>query len=148
VERTPHPVQARLEDTALLVGYITAPARGERGLDVTLYWFALAETSANLNVFVHLLGTDGGVIAQHDGAPVGGFSPTSRWQAGEIIADTHRILLPPEVGPGVYGLKAGMYEPATVTNLPVHPPAPDNRVELGVARVELNEFRVVRTGEK
>ena len=130
-KRTPLPVQARLGDTALLVGYETAPAQGERALDVTLYWFALRETGANLNVFIHLLGADGGVIAQHDGAPVGGFTPTSRWRAGEIIADRHRISLPPEIGPGAYGLKAGMYDPATVTNLAVDPPTPDNRVELG-----------------
>ncbi|MCL4832866.1 MAG: hypothetical protein KJZ86_10510 [Caldilineaceae bacterium] len=129
--RTPIPAQARLGDTALLIGYESSPARGERALDVTLYWFALRDTSANLNVFVHLLGGDGGVAGQHDGAPVGGFTPTSRWRAGEIIADTHRIPLPPEIGPGVYGLKAGLYDPATVTNLPVSPPTPDNRVELG-----------------
>ncbi len=134
-ERTPHPLQARLGDTALLVGYETSPARGARALDVTLYWFALRETGANLNVFVHLLGADGGVIAQHDGAPVGGFTPTSRWRAGEIVADTHRILLAADVGPGEYGLKAGMYEPTTVTNLLVDPPTPDNRVELGAVRV-------------
>ncbi|MFZ1755710.1 MAG: hypothetical protein WAU10_18305, partial [Caldilineaceae bacterium] len=135
-ERTPAPVQARLGDTAQLIGYETAPARGERALDVTLYWFALRETSANLNVFVHLLGSDGGVVTQHDGAPVGGFTPTSRWRAGEIVADTHRIPLPPEIGPGVYGLKAGMYDPVTVTNLPVEPPTPDNRVELGNAQID------------
>lgn len=133
--RTPLPVQSRLGDTALLMGYETAPARGERALEVTLYWFALRETSANLNAFVHLLGADGGVIAQHDGAPVGGFTPTSRWRAGEIVADTHRISLSPEVGPGVYGLKAGLYDPATVTNLPIDPPTPDNRVELGTVAV-------------
>jgi len=135
VERTPIPVQARLGDTVLLVGYETGLARGERALDVTLYWFALQDMGANLNVFVHLLGADGGVLAQHDGAPVGGFTPTSRWRAGEIIADTHRILLPPEIRPAVYGLKAGMYEPTTVTNLPVQPPTPDNRVDLGTVPV-------------
>jgi hypothetical protein len=135
VERMPHPVQARLGDTALLIGYETAPALGERALDVTLYWFALRDTGANLNVFVHLLGADGGVAAQHDGAPVGGFTPTSRWRAGEIIPDTHRILLPPEIGPGGYGLKAGIYDPVTVTNLPVQPSTPDNRVDLGSVTV-------------
>jgi hypothetical protein len=133
--RTPLPVQVRLGDTALLIGYETSSARGERALDVTLYWFALRETSVNLNAFVHLLGADGAVIAQHDGAPVGGFTPTTRWRPGEIVADTHRIPLSPEVGPGVYGLKAGLYDPATVTNLPVDPSTPDNRVELGTVTV-------------
>lgn len=145
ITRTPVPIQAQLGDTALLIGYETAPVLlagdrvgdwdGERGVDVTLYWFALRETSANLSVFVHLLDGAGGVIAQSDGAPVGGFSPTSRWRAGELIPDTRRILLPPEIGPGSYGLKVGLYEAATMTNLAVKPATPDNRVELGIITV-------------
>ena len=136
VTRTPVPAQVQLGDTALLIGHETTSAPGQRGLDVTLYWFALRETSANLSVFVHLLGEDGGVIAQSDGAPVGGFSPTSRWRAGEVIVDTRRILLPPEIGPGNYGLKAGLYDAATMANLAVEPPTPDNRIDLGSARVD------------
>ena len=131
ISHTPTPIQAQLGDTALLIAYETAPAQGERALDVTLYWFALRETSANLSEFIHLLNPEDGVMAQSDGAPVGGFSPTSRWRSGELIIDTRRIVLPPEIAPGVYGLKVGLYEAATMTNLTVEPATPDNRVDLG-----------------
>jgi hypothetical protein len=134
--RAPAPVQARLDDAALLVGYESKPARGERALDVTLYWFALRDMGGNVKAFVHLLDGAGQVVGQHDGDPVGGFTPTSRWRAGEIIADTHRIALPPGVPPGEYSLKAGLYEPATVTNLAVQPATPDNRVALGTVEIE------------
>lgn len=129
---TPQPVQAQFEDVAQLIGRDVRPATGEAALDVTLYWFALRDTASNYKVFVHLLDPQGQVISQHDGDPVGGFSPTSRWRAGEIIADTHRIPLPPDLPPGPYGLKAGLYEFAgTPRNLAVTPATPDNRASLG-----------------
>ena len=136
---TPRPsgaaVVAPLGDVALLVGSDAAPARGVNALDVTLYWLALRDIGANYKAFVHLLGPDGAVIAQHDGDPVGGYTPTSRWRAGELIADRHRIQLPAGLSSGEYGLKAGMYQPEPPRNLPVDPPTPDGRVDLGTVRL-------------
>ena len=129
--RQPMPVEAALEDVALLIGYETAPARGQQALDVTLYWFALREVATNYKAFVHLVGEDGQIIAQHDGDPVGGFTPTTRWRPGEIVPDRHRLPLP-DGAKGVYRLKAGLYrlEPS-LRNLTVAPPSPDGRVDLG-----------------
>ncbi len=130
---TPPPVQTQFADVAVLVGRDVHPAQGEAALDVTLYWFALRDSAANYKAFVHLLDPQGQVVSQHDGDPGGGFSPTSRWRAGEIIADTHRIPLPPVLPPGAYGLKAGMYELGEAPrNLETIPPAADNRASLGV----------------
>jgi len=80
---------------------------------------------------VHLVGEDGQIIAQHDGDPVGGFTPTTRWRPGEIVPDRHRLPLP-DGAKGVYRLKAGLYrlEPS-LRNLTVAPPSPDGRVDLG-----------------
>lgn len=136
--RTPEPVQAQLSDVAQLAGWEARPARGADALDVTLYWLALRESSVNYKAFVHLLDGSGQVIAQHDGDPVGGYTPTTRWRSGEIIADTHRLLLPSGLAPGSYGLKAGMYELADggARNLPLEPAAPDGRVDLGKVEVK------------
>jgi hypothetical protein len=71
------------------------------------------------------------VIAQHDGDPAGGFTPTTRWRAGELVADRHRVALPAGLAPGEYGLKAGMYQPEPLRNLPVEPPTSDGRIDLG-----------------
>ncbi len=133
--RTPRPIQAQLEDVALLVGAESRLARGGDVLEVTLYWLALRETARDYKAFVHLLGADGQVVAQHDGHPVGGFTPTSRWRPGELLVDTHRIPLPAGWTPQGQSLRAGLYElqEGTFRNLATRPPTPDNRVELGPA---------------
>jgi hypothetical protein len=128
---SPQQVDARVEDVALLLGYDVEGASGADALDVTLYWLALREVSQDFKVFVHLLGQDGQVVAQHDGDPVGGFSPTTRWRSGELIADRHRIPLPPSLPSGSYALRAGMYQFEPLRNLRVEPATPDERVRLG-----------------
>jgi hypothetical protein len=141
---TPQPVQATLDDVAvLLAADATVVPAGRAGLsaateptlaEVTLHWLALRETGQDYKVFVHLLGPDGSVIAQHDGNPVGGYTPTTRWQPGEIIADRHTIPLPAGLSEGEYGLRAGMYQVDPLRNLTVDPPTPDNRVDVGTIR--------------
>jgi hypothetical protein len=127
----PRPVQATVGDVAMLLGYDVERAQGEDALDVTLYWLALRDVGADFKVFVHLLDADGQVVAQHDGDPVGGFTPTTRWRAGELIADRHRLSLPPGIPGASYALKAGMYQFQTMRNLPVQPSTPDGRILLG-----------------
>jgi hypothetical protein len=141
---TPQPVQATLEDVAVLLAadaIVVQPARTDLNAatepalaEVTLYWLALRETSQNYRAFVHLLGPDGAVIAQHDGDPVGGYTPTTRWRPGEIIADRHTIPLPGGLPASEYGLRAGMYQVDPLRNLVVDPPAEDNRVDIGAIR--------------
>jgi hypothetical protein len=131
---TPQPVQATLEDVAVLLA-ADSTAHPDLGVaEVTLYWLALREMGQNYKVFVHLLGPDGAVIAQHDGDPVGGYTPTSRWRPGQIIADRHVIELPAGLAPGDYPLRAGMYQVEPLRNLTVDPPTPDNRVDVGTLR--------------
>jgi len=132
---TPRPAQATLEDVAVLLAS-DAHGRPDLGVaEVTLYWLALKENGQDYKAFVHLLGADGGVIAQQDGDPVGGFTPTTRWRPGEIIADRHVITLPPDLPPGEYGLRAGMYQVDPLRNLTVDPPAADDRVDVGTLEV-------------
>jgi hypothetical protein len=105
---------------------------------VTLYWLALRNTASNYKVFVHLLGPDGQVVAQQDGDPLGGYTPTTRWKQGELIADTHRVTLPEGIGQGEYQVRVGMYEvqPGETPgfrNLPVFPVTEDGRITLGTA---------------
>ncbi|MGQ9767141.1 MAG: 6-pyruvoyl-tetrahydropterin synthase-related protein, partial [Anaerolineae bacterium] len=128
---TPQPLQTTVGDAALLIGYDITRARGVNALDVTLYWFALRDIGQNYKTFVHLLGPDGQVAAQHDGDPVGGFTPTSRWRQGELIHDRHRLLLPSGLVTGPVRLKAGMYQLEPLANLPLDPPTEDGRIDLG-----------------
>ena len=84
-----------------------------------------------------LLGPDGQAIAQHDGDPGGGFTPTTRWRQGEIVPDRHRVPLPPGMAPGSYAIKAGLYQYEPLRNLAVDPPSADGRVDLGVVTLPL-----------
>ena len=70
--------------------------------------------AVDYTVFVQALAADGRVAAQSDSQPVAGTYPTGIWSPGEVVADTHRLTLPP----GEYRLVAGMYDLATMKRLP------------------------------
>ena len=80
--------------------------------------------------------------AQHgaqapDRVPGRGELPTTLWTPGEVISDTHRIVLPPDLPPGRYRLKAGLFTMAdgAFFNLPTDPATPDNQVDLGAVNL-------------
>lgn len=102
---------------------------------VTLYWLSRGTMGTNYNVFVHLTGADGVPVAQSDGYPGGGYTPTTRWLSGEVLPDPHRLDVPADLGAGEYQLWAGVYDPATGERLPVAD-RDDGRIFLGTVRIE------------
>ena len=68
---------------------------------------------SDLTAFLHLIGPDGQLVAQHDKAPLDGFYPTSAWTPGTILTDTYALQLPATLAPGRYRLVAGWYDAAT-----------------------------------
>jgi hypothetical protein len=121
--RPPTP-QSSLEitfgDSVRLLGYdIPRTARPGETILVTLYWQALAEMDTTYKVFVHLIDEDGQIRAQEDHPPLNGEAPTTSWVPGEVLQDPYRILLPPDLLPGYYSLRVGLYNPATGQRLPV-----------------------------
>ncbi len=130
---TPAAVQVQVGNVAqILAADVDLSSQVPGYLEVTIYWLALKENATDYHVFVHVLDGAGQIVAQHDGSPVGGFTPTTRWRAGEIIQDTYHIQLPDRLLPGTYTVKAGMYELGkTITNLPTQPPQGDDRIDLG-----------------
>jgi hypothetical protein len=73
-------------------------------LDVA--WLAPASTRDARSVFVHLLDSDGALLAQDDQfAPVYGWRPLDTWQPGEIIHDVY--TLPND--PAAHKIRYGMY---------------------------------------
>ena len=70
------------------------------GKPVTLNHYFRVEKPApeGWRLFVHVDSADAGGRRSHftaDHVPMGGKYPVARWQAGEIIRDSHRIALPP-----------------------------------------------------
>jgi tetratricopeptide (TPR) repeat protein len=117
------PVGLRFGESITLDSY-TLTARPD-ALELTLYWQASAPPPEPYQVFVHVVDSAGTIIAQDDGAPVGGRYPTDQWRAGVVIADARRIALdnPPES----FGVRVGLYRLPDGARLPVSPA--DARVE-------------------
>ncbi len=135
----PIKLEANLEGKVRLLGYNVDEKTYQSGdaVKVTLYWLALEEMTEDYKAFVHLMDEEQAKMwAQHDGDPVLGFTPTTRWMAGELIVDRHELVLPQETPPGFYRIFTGMYEYETVRNLTVlEGGAPDNRIPLGLIEV-------------
>jgi len=103
--------------TIRLVGYDLQPPASNLqsrtpGLQLTLYWQALAPMVRNYKVFVHLVGEGGpsDIRAQADVYP---YLPTMAWVPGEYLRDQVVVDLPGELAPGRYVLLMGVYDEAT-----------------------------------
>ncbi len=131
-------VRARFGQEILLHGYAIGQGPFAPGdvVPVTLFWAADAPPG-RYKVFLHLLDEGGNLVAQNDAEPRGDLSPTFIWSVGEVVTDRHGVYLPPDLPPGWYWLKAGMYRVDTGERLPLSlagVPAGDS-LELGEVMV-------------
>jgi len=135
-----------LGDHIQLIGYDLDRAEVMPGqaLLLTLHWQTRAPLAQRYTVFAHVIGgvnpvTQSPVWAQMDSEPAGGSRPTDTWQVNETMDDRYGLLIPPHTPPGEYLIEIGMYDPATLTRLPVFDEKgnrlPDERVILGTVRV-------------
>ncbi len=102
---------ARLENNVALLAFDLPRTQARPGEDVpvTLDWQAAAPAPANLSVFVHLLGPDGQLWGQSDEMNPSDF-PTSRWPVNQPMRDAHVATLRPDAPPGVYTVRAGLWD--------------------------------------
>jgi len=98
------------------------PERASAGepLEYALWWRCLREVEANYSVFVHLVDAEGNLVATADAQPVQGLYPTSVWRPGEVVAD--RREWSPDVAPGTYEMRVGLYLLETGERLPAEGP--------------------------
>ena len=90
-------------------GLSRTPLVPGEGVDVTILWRAERDLETNYVVFIQLVDDQGKIWSSSDGQPVSGAYPTSRWRRGEIVRDTHTLLLPASMPNGDYRLEAGLY---------------------------------------
>jgi len=117
---TPKSVRVDFGGRALLVGDEVLPSAlspGEQA-EVTLYWLSLRPVEKNYKVFLHLEDEHGKRYTQVDEWPWFNTSPTTRWQPGEVMADTTVLTVPAKTPPGRYHLWVGMYQVSPFANLP------------------------------
>jgi hypothetical protein len=87
-------------------------------LRLDLYWKAQRRLDAFYGVQARLVDSALNVYAQQDNAHPGGY-PTSWWEEGKYMKDTHRITVSESTPPGQYLLQVGLYDSSTLRPLPV-----------------------------
>jgi hypothetical protein len=100
-------------------------------VEVASRWETSDALARDYTMFVHVYGPDGKLAAQGDGWPGGANYPTSAWATGEAIANSRTIDLPPDLAPGEYTVKVGLYDSKTMERLETVPQAADRAVVVG-----------------
>jgi hypothetical protein len=123
------PIDANFENKVKLIGYnspqlsavgdndmfllrpagcLTEPGACQLRFD--FYWQGLSEMDQLYTVFLHLVDEQGQIVAQHDRGPgIRAKEPTTSWLPGEVVLDPVDLSLPPDLAPGQYTLRMGMY---------------------------------------
>jgi hypothetical protein len=118
-------------------------APGDR-IPVVLYWQTTEPVADDLSIFLHLLGPDGSLVWQDDGAADHGARPTYSWGKEEIIVDPHTLMLPPGLPEGGYTLVTGLYDWRTGERLPATAPDGERLAndQIAVATLGVRQPRV------
>jgi hypothetical protein len=101
---------------------------------VDLFWEITAAMEDSPTIFVHLVDSEGNIIAQGDGDPVGGLHPLSAWPGSSyFLEDERNIRIPRGVNRDGLIIYVGIWRPPTGEKLPVSGgDFPDDRVPIRV----------------
>lgn len=103
---------ATFEDVIdLSAALVDEEAQPGGALRIAVSWQTAVPVEDSFKVFAHLLDDTGALRAQHDAFPVSGLLPTTAWPPGEPVSDRFAILLPPDLPPGAYEVRIGLYNP-------------------------------------
>lgn len=89
---------------------LAGPLHPGDALGISLLWEAPRPPERGYTVAVYVMGPDGLPVLQQDSIPVGGFRPTTTWQAGERLRDNYGFILPGDFSPGTYEVWLVVYE--------------------------------------
>src|SRR5258708_27369122 len=79
-------------------------------LGITLTWTTSEPLAKRYKVFIHLLDSDGKLVAQRDSEPGDNLAITTTWVPGKPIIDRHGLLIPLSAPAGTYSLILGLYD--------------------------------------
>jgi hypothetical protein len=129
----------RLGDRIQLAGFDLDGRSAKPGETVrlTLYWETSGRAGIDYTVFNHIVDVSGQRLGQRDGQPANGRQPTSRWRPGELVADTHEIVISSDASPGTYLVISGMYDLRTMHRLPVQQGGSGPSDHVVVGRIEV-----------
>jgi hypothetical protein len=115
-------VAARLGDHISLAEADLATLNTDRDTTVTVTarWQVSGPVASDYTTFVHLGDPSLPPLATGDSPPLKGSYPTRFWPSGEVITgDVYQLHIPADLPPGRYPISLGMYDPATLTRLPL-----------------------------
>jgi 4-amino-4-deoxy-L-arabinose transferase-like glycosyltransferase len=118
----PNPIWVNFGDRMALVGYDLERrvARAGETAALTLYWQGLEPMDVNYTVSAQYVDAGQRKAAQQDGWPSNGSAPTSSWESGQTLIDTHALAIYPDAVPGVYDVRVVVYasEDGHIEHLP------------------------------
>lgn len=94
------------DDRLALMDYEILPTAPGEPLRLLTWWRVERPLPADLAAFVHLLDSDGIVVAQHDGWDA---APTTL-RPGDVVVQRHLLPWPSDLPPGEYRLQLGLYD--------------------------------------
>ena len=114
---TPERVLAEFEGQVALAGVHMPRADVQPGQLLALQstWVSRGGDHTDLKAYVHLLGADGELRAQHDGLDC----PAPYWLEGDVIVQMHTLQLPGDLPPGAYTVRVGLYDRQTLVPYPL-----------------------------
>jgi 4-amino-4-deoxy-L-arabinose transferase-like glycosyltransferase len=115
------PIGAEYEDAIELIrGAIIDPVvEPGDAVRLALTWRSAVAVQDSFVVFIHVVDSSGALWAQHDSEPGDGLRPMPSWEPGESVDDRFAIQLPPDIPPGEYEVRIGLYHPANGLRLRV-----------------------------
>jgi hypothetical protein len=90
--------------------------------NLLLEWEATKAIDTPYKPFIHVVDSDGTIIAQNDQYPVGGFMPPNEWQPGSTVHDLHGLVLTNETLEP-YAVRIGWYNEDTGDRLMIQAPS-------------------------
>jgi hypothetical protein len=112
--------RSRLADKIELLAVDGSDGQTSAGdtLSLTIYWRTLAPMDISYTVFVHVLDEEGARAGQVDRMPCDGGCPTTTWRTGDVVGERYDLVIDADAQPGQYRIISGMYDLATMENLP------------------------------
>ncbi|HQV70287.1 MAG TPA: glycosyltransferase family 39 protein [Thermoflexales bacterium] len=130
----PQTLNAKIGEMTLL-GWQPPPVyRRNVPLELHTFWQFGAQPQREGVLFVHVVSSEGKVVAQYDNAPLDGKRATQTFRAGDGLDQLNPITLQPDLPAGEYTIYAGIYNRKDVTRWEAAQdgtPAKDNLVRLG-----------------
>lgn len=113
------PLRAQFDSRIVLLGYDLPRTAAPGGtVTLTLYWQRIGQVSTDYDLALELAGPDADTLWQNTEPPLFGEYPTSQWDTGRTIADSHTITIPQAVVDHVQ-LRMSLLDPETHAPVPV-----------------------------